>query len=150
MKIKFGWEKVTFWSDHNFNERLETKLSPYTVQKMKFFIMDFFSKCDQIRSFLRIWSHLLKKSLMENFNFCAVFCLWYGIGNIRRYCWGGFQHSWIFLEELGSEKYRNSGVPWIRFATICRSDFAASLQDWFGNIFNKFNRGIFSPLWVII
>ena len=23
--------------------------------------------------FLRIWSHLLKKSLMENFNFCAVF-----------------------------------------------------------------------------
>ena len=33
---------------------------------------DFFSKCDQIRSFLRIWSHLLKKSLMENFIFCAV------------------------------------------------------------------------------
>ena len=28
--------------------------------------------CDQIRSFLRIWSHLMKKSLMENFIFCAV------------------------------------------------------------------------------
>ena len=40
--------------------------------KMKFSIMDFFSKCDQIRSFLRIWSHLLKKSIMENFVFCAV------------------------------------------------------------------------------
>ena len=39
---------------------------------MKFSIKDFFSKCDQIRSFLRIWSHLLKKSLMENFIFCAV------------------------------------------------------------------------------
>ena len=39
---------------------------------MKFSIRDFFSKCDQIRSFLRIWSHLLKKSLMENFIFCAV------------------------------------------------------------------------------
>ena len=25
-----------------------------------------------MRSFLRIWSHLLKKSLMENFIFCAV------------------------------------------------------------------------------
>ena len=36
---------------------------------MKFSIKDFFSKCDQIRSFLRIWSHLLKKSLMENFIF---------------------------------------------------------------------------------
>ena len=33
---------------------------------------DFCSKCDQIRSFLRIWSHLLKKSFMENFIFCAV------------------------------------------------------------------------------
>ena len=40
--------------------------------KMKFSIKDYFSKCDQIRSFLRIWSHLLKKSLMENFGFCAV------------------------------------------------------------------------------
>ena len=38
-----------------------------TAQKIKFSIKDFFSKCDQIRSFLRIWSHLLKKFLMENF-----------------------------------------------------------------------------------
>ena len=43
-----------------------------TSQKMKFSIKDFFSKYDQIRSFLRIWSHLLKKSFMENFIFCAV------------------------------------------------------------------------------
>ena len=43
-----------------------------TAQKMKFSIKDFFSKGDQIRGFLRIWSHLLKKSLMENFMFCAV------------------------------------------------------------------------------
>ena len=43
-----------------------------TAQKMKCSIKDFFSKCDQIRSFLRIWSHLLKKSLMESFIFCAV------------------------------------------------------------------------------
>ena len=43
-----------------------------TAQKMKFSIKDFFGKCDQIRNFLRIWSHLLKKSLMKNFIFCAV------------------------------------------------------------------------------
>ena len=43
-----------------------------TTQKMKFSIKDFFSKCDQIRRKLRIWSHLLKKSLMENLIFCAV------------------------------------------------------------------------------
>ena len=35
--------------------------------KMKFSIKHFFRKCDQIRYFLRIWSHLLKKTLMENF-----------------------------------------------------------------------------------
>ena len=39
---------------------------------MKFSFKDFFSKRDQIRSFLRIWSHLLKKSLIENFILCAV------------------------------------------------------------------------------
>ena len=43
-----------------------------TAQKMKFSIKNFSSKCDQIRMKLRIWSHLLKKSLMENFIFCAV------------------------------------------------------------------------------
>ena len=39
-------------------------------KKISFSIKDFFSKCDQIRSFL---SHLQKKSLMENFTICAVF-----------------------------------------------------------------------------
>ena len=39
---------------------------------MKFSIKDFFSKYDQIRGKLRIWSHLLKKSWMENLIFCAV------------------------------------------------------------------------------
>ena len=44
----------------------------FTEQKMKFSIKDFFCKCDQIRRKLRIWSHLLKKFLMENFIFCAA------------------------------------------------------------------------------
>ena len=39
---------------------------------MKFSIKDFFSKCAQIRRKLRIWPHLLKNSLIENFIFCAV------------------------------------------------------------------------------
>ena len=51
---------------------------------MKFPIKDFFSKCKQIRSKLRIWSHLLKKSLMENFFFCTV--------NIKD-VWEGQKHS---------------------------------------------------------
>ena len=43
-----------------------------TTQKMKFSIKDFFSKCDQTRRKLSIWSNLLTKSLMENFILCAV------------------------------------------------------------------------------
>ena len=46
----------------------------FNAQKMKFSIKNFCSKCGQIRKKLRIWSHLLKKPLMENFIFC-VQCL---------------------------------------------------------------------------
>ena len=41
-----------------------------TAQKLKFSILKF--QIEVARSFQRIWSHLLKKSLMENFLYCAV------------------------------------------------------------------------------
>ena len=64
LHLNSGIEKCAF----------EILLKSFTAQKMKFSIKDFFSKCHQIRSFLRIWSDLLKKSLMENFIFlCSVF-----------------------------------------------------------------------------
>ena len=43
---------------------------------MKFSVEDLFSKCEEIRSFLRIYSHLLMRSLMENFRFCAMHFFW--------------------------------------------------------------------------
>ena len=55
------------WEDAN-----STVWENTTTQKMRFFIKDFLSKCDQKCRKLRIWSHLLKKSLMENFIVCAV------------------------------------------------------------------------------
>ena len=61
-----------------------------TAQKMRFSIPDFFSKCDQTCSFLWIWAHLLKKSLMENFSFCAV-CI-------------GFLYAW-YLEKATLQQY---------------------------------------------
>ena len=42
---------------------------------MEFSIKNLFSKCDQIRCFLQIWSHLLKKVLIENFTSCAVYVI---------------------------------------------------------------------------
>ena len=40
--------------------------------KKKFSIKNLLSKSDQIRMKLRTWSHVLKKSLIENFYLCAV------------------------------------------------------------------------------
>ena len=47
----------------------QTLLRANTVQKIKFSIKDFFSKCDQIRRKLRIWSYLLKKIPNGNIHF---------------------------------------------------------------------------------
>ena len=42
------------------------------TKKMKFSFKNYLCKCDQIRSYMRIWSHLLKKFSMKNFIFCKV------------------------------------------------------------------------------
>ena len=55
-----------------------------TAQKMKFSIKDFCSKCDHIGRTLQIWLNLLKKSLMENFIFCASVCSKSGIAEIEK------------------------------------------------------------------
>ena len=47
-------------------------------KKMKLSIKNFFSKCVQIR----IWSNLLKKSLMGNFIFCVVYCFIFFINSM--------------------------------------------------------------------
>ena len=44
----------------------------FTAQKKKFSVQNFLGKCDQIGKNLQIWSHLMKKSVMENFIFWAV------------------------------------------------------------------------------
>ena len=53
---------------YKVHQVLQTLLSDFRIfnaQNLNFSIKDFFSKCDQICSFLLIWSNLLKKSLME-------------------------------------------------------------------------------------
>ena len=66
-------------------------LKTHTEKEMKFFINDFFSKCDQILRKVWMWSHLLKKFLTENFIFCAV-----TYGDI---VWGHIK--WGYCPELG-------------------------------------------------
>ena len=47
-------------------------LAQINTQKMNFSVKNLFSKCEHIRIKLRIYSHLLNKSLTENFIFCVV------------------------------------------------------------------------------
>ena len=42
-----------------------------TLHRNKVSIKNFLSKCNQICSFMQVWSHFAEESLMENFNFCA-------------------------------------------------------------------------------
>ena len=62
---------------------------------MEFSITDFFSKFDQIRSFVRVWSHLLKKSLLEN----LIFLKWFQI------CDGYFNSFQGNIYRLGKWRY---------------------------------------------
>ena len=56
-------------SSFRFYFDLNELLKTITTQRMKFFTSEFFNKCDQMRRKMRIWSHLLKKFVMENFIF---------------------------------------------------------------------------------
>ena len=53
-------------------------LAQINAQKMNFFVKNLFNKREHIRLKLRIYSHLLNKSLTENFIFCVlqVFNTW--------------------------------------------------------------------------
>ena len=91
---------------------------------MKFYIKDFFSKCDQIGSFLRIRSHLLKKALMENFIFCGVTCLeervrcrWLvpGYHCVKSVCIRSYSGPYFTAVGLNTERY---GVS-LRFQCKC-------------------------------
>ena len=75
---------MMFYKRFLFKHVLNFKSSDscFNAQKMKFPIKDFYSKCDQIPSFLRIWLYLLKKPLMENFIYCAVFIYTYTASSI--------------------------------------------------------------------
>ena len=73
IQFPWRWNISAKSSSQQTSKQWKWSTASSTAQKMKFPIKDFFSKCDQIRSFPRIWSYLLKKSLMENFIFCAVF-----------------------------------------------------------------------------
>ena len=79
----------------------------YLALNKQFAIKDLFSKCDQIRSFLWIWS-LLLKSLMKNFIFCAVSLL--AIHKIYSDFWNQVKIMSLAPEEFAPEYVPHSAV----------------------------------------
>ena len=67
-----------------FKNKSSCKYIAYTAQKTKSSIKDFFSRYGQIPRFLRIWSHLLNKSLIKTLLFmkCCILTSYY-LGPIR-------------------------------------------------------------------
>ena len=65
---------------------MDNNLSQYTAQKMKFSIKDFFSKCDQIRSFQQIdrlfLRFLFSAKLTKYFSFAVNTCKSFSIIDI--------------------------------------------------------------------
>ena len=82
---------------------------------MKYFIKDFFSICHRIRSFLRIWSHILKKSLMENFIFCFRYRGWgkrHIMPQIEKLVIIFCSKRFIFIESLHTKRPLSSSYHW--------------------------------------
>ena len=67
---KMGFALLIFQFLTYQNQKIYKKTN--TTQKVNFSIKTFFSKCYHIPRKLRILSHLLKKSLLKNFIFCAL------------------------------------------------------------------------------
>ena len=112
-----------------FPLRISTKVS----------IKNFFSKCDQIRSFLRIWLHLLKKSFLANFIFCAAYVPRIG----ARITWHLDYFSnflmtveqrftiWYFVELIGCSSYYNLGMLYQMSGNFIRF---SSFKTWLSEI----------------
>ena len=107
----------------SFKTLASKKAATCTAQKLKFTIKDFSSKCDQIYRKLRILPHLLKKSLIVNFIFCAVIAFKKSQSN-DRLLWK------LFLPAITSnKKYLSKQVLPIIYTPEKRLFQAANFKD---------------------
>ena len=98
--------------------------------KMKFCITNLFSKYDQIYPKLQIWPHLLKKSLMGDFIFCAV--------RVIKYCYKAHNcqicstntKTFFWISEVNLETFQKL-FPCVRVTFNLCLEFAKSLNQIF-------------------
>ena len=112
---------------------------------MKFSINYFLSKCDQICSFLRIWSHFLKKSLMKTSFFLQCGKLYFLCSDCKRQD--------IFQIIIDFRQLRNSAAEfkntletfWYRSVLKYQND--PKWQCWFASKNNLFETDFFRCFW---
>ena len=106
---------------------------------MKFSIKDFFSKWDQIRRNLRIWSHLLKKSFMENFVFCSMSVIFEDIFDIANISAFPISYMLNFLTSLGQHSvYMKNLILMFPNLNIFQQHF--QIRCWFNSWKEKVKR----------
>ena len=134
----------------NLNKFLTIDFNMQIFKKMKFSIEDSFNKCDQIHSFLWIWSHLLTKSSMENLSFvqwkmsstCAwqILCLDYSNlqerRNISKLCMIARGHLLYIVLEVNvcnsifyERKMFRPKYHWVEIK------YLGTIQNWHGQLF---------------
>ena len=109
----FDYDSITRFKNsqrEKERERAVKKFAVFTAKIINFSIKDFFSKWDQTRRKLQIWSHLPKKSLMENFIFRVVFCGKRHERKSRNYFKKGFEST--LLSTCFYKNYRKNNMWW--------------------------------------
>ena len=114
---------------------------------MRFSIKDIFSKCDKVCSIMQIWSHLLKKSLMKNFIFCAVL---YGSSNLKLPTSRGRCFSEIDVSQKAISHYISyynfhlkNIYKGVQFYNICRHTVWNLSKNWVRNMIGDWSLLIF-------
>ena len=109
----------------NYKIKVVGTISTFTAQKRKFFIKDFFSKYDQICSFLRISSHLLKRSFPAN------------ISTLDQHCFNVVDQRWNNVD-LTLKMKQNSTSDFQRCTTLIQRRCATLKQRWYNFISTLF------------
>ena len=143
----------------------------YTAQKMKFSIMDFFNKCDQIHGKLPIYLHLLKKSLTENFVFLCSKVMFRKVTHqiLKGISWNITAKNWlifynflvIILQEMQQlQRFMWRGHPFSTCPKFCKKltcyhgvrififseNFSYVINEWFPIVGNSPNHYVLQML----
>ena len=95
-----GYEKTSNYNQKKkYFSHFHTSVTILQHKKMKFSVDNFFSKCEQILSFLWIYWYLPQKSLTEIFSFWAASFRCFSVFSFQCFHKFYFVHSWLLCSK---------------------------------------------------